>query len=262
MAWSDVQAAFDFKGECSADAISVLRVLAYKVWKKGYAYCGTEYIAQAIRRRSRKTVHSAINELIERGYVHRFSGRYGGVRNVYFINIPGALAVDNPVYKLALKQIEETGVCKLRPFGECNPRQIVCKPRSERCVKDAPEEGKIEINQDPSDPQESCEGTDYTPPPEPAPLPTPTETPKARQPTPPVDSPEFLELAVEVCKKAGATQAEALRFYKQNAAKNWEKIDHMTLEAAAKQYVAEWKVRDIRAWSTEQLNRFKKEHNL
>ena len=98
MAWSDVQAAFDFKGECSADAISVLRVLAYKVWKRGYAYCGADYIAQAIRRRSRKTVHTAINELVDRGYVYRLSGRYGGVRNVYFINIPGALAANNPVY--------------------------------------------------------------------------------------------------------------------------------------------------------------------
>ena len=244
MAWSDVQAAFDFKGECSADAISVLRVLAYKVWKRGYAYCGADYIAQAIRRRSRKTVHTAINELIERGYIYRLSGRYGGVRNVYFINIPGALAVNNPVYQEAVKQIQATGVCKLRPYEMGNPRQVVCRPGAKRCVNDAPEEGNIENNK--SDPPMSCEDVLYTPPPGPV------------RRTAPVDTPEFRRQALQICIDVGASPSEAARFCEINQADKWAVLEHFPLEIAAQRYVAEWKERDIRAWSTEQISRIKK----
>lgn len=240
MAWPDVKAAFDFEGECSADAISILRILAYKMWKTGFAYCGSEYLAKAIRRRTRNTVHTAINELIDRGYIYRFSGRYGGVRNVYFINIPGALAVNNSVYNKAVQQIKETGVCKLQPFGGDDPYTIVCKPDTRRCVKGAREEVNKKTNKG-SESLKSCECVDYTPPPR----------------TAPIDSPEFKEQVRQFCKEAGASDFEAARFYEHNQAEKWEVLVRMPLKTAAEDWVAHWKERDHRGWLHEQLEQIK-----
>ena len=263
MAWKDIVAAFEFKGPCSADALSVLRVIAYNIRDNGFAFCGVDYLTQMIGRKSRKTTHVAINELIARGYIIRESGRFEGHRNHYYLNIPGATskppsrksqAVDNSVESSLQNSPEAKGVCKPRPEEVCKPRPAVCNPVPTGCVEDDPV-NRIRNRQIKTD-SPIREGADYTPPPS-----IPPGTPPLK-PHPPVGSDDFRRDAIQVCYEAGASRSVAEKFFIQHASENWSILEQMPLEIAAMRFVEAWKRSDIRAWSSEALSRYREKHGI
>lgn len=248
MAWSDIQAAFEFEGECSADALSLLRVLAYAVGRNGYAYCGTEHLARKIGRSSRRTAQAAVNELVARGYVIRLSGRYSGHKNHYFLNIPGALAVNNPVYK--------SEFCKLAAAEVGKARQEVGKARPLEVGKVAQEVSKAEQAVGKAE-QAGWANGDHGK--------ENNETKKREQvgqegfitKTPPVGTAEFRQKVQRVCNEAGLSQFQIVKFYEHNAFEHWAVLDRLPLEIAAQEWAAAWRKRDPQAWTYEQLQRMR-----
>lgn len=226
MSWAHIQAAFEFTGECSADALHALRIIAYNIRDNEYAFCGTEYLRRKMGRKSRKTAQTAVNELVSRGYIIRESGKLAGHRNHYYLNIPGAPA------PMVCKK--EPMVSKIRPQEMSIKYPPVSISPQIRCVNNAVGKRKDILKK---------EKVIQIP----------------LQPTPPIDSPHFKAHVIRICYDCGASQQKAVEFYERNQAENWAVLDHLPLEIAVSQFIQEWKKTDMRSWSLEALNRIKNE---
>lgn len=92
-------------------------------------------------------------------------------------------------------------------------------------------------------------------------VPPPTFDDGLKQKLPPVGTIEFKAFAIRFCLDAGASLAEARRFYEHHQAENWAVLERLPLEIAAMQWVKAWRERDPRAWTLHQLaEEAKKEH--
>jgi len=255
MSWEHLHAAFNYKGNVGETALHVLLRIAFEIRDNGYAFPGTQYLAEKIHV-SRKTVQRAINELKEAGAIQVTSGRFAGHKNHYVLTIPDApqggtkttstlsTGVDNSFNNVGQKRPHENTQGRICPTPVGHSRQALGQTPLPTWDKDDLVRRNIEKeNQEtvrtiqPSRIVPPLDGTIHK--------------------LPPVGTVEFKAYAIHFAMSAGASLIEARRFYEHNEAETWRILDQMPLEVAAAEHVKAWKERDPRAFLTEQFSRMK-----
>lgn len=259
MGWKHIAAAFQYRdNDLSETALHVLLRIAWEMRDNDYAFPGTAYLADRIHV-SRKTVQRAVNELAQAGAITVRSGRFSGHRNHYYLTFKGAPPVDNfdgggtnPTSPSV--DNSPTGVGQIRPHsrgvGQIRPNEV---GQMELALGQMPPEGwdKNDLGEKRIRQDNNIQATSLSQAVQNVPPPTFDDGPK--QKLPPVGTIEFKSFAIRFCLDAGASLAEARKFYEHHQAENWAILKHLPLEIAALEWVKAWRERDPRAWTLQQL---------
>lgn len=267
MAWEHVKAAFRYEeGDIGETAMHLLLRLSFELRDNAYVYMGTEKLGKWMRC-SRKTVLRALRELENAGLVAVRSGRYEGHTNHIYLTYPGVeqhpvppvaasfvkLSTSYPhsVDKLASGSREAAPMDQNGTPGVGQNDHEVCQSGFElgqegREGWDKNGAGEIKSKtKEVSQSENTCS-------------PAQNDTPPLRiGKLPPVGTVEFKAHVIHFCLEAGASLVKARQFYERHQGEAWAVLEHMPLEVAIREFVADWKREDARAWTLEQLGRMK-----